>query len=174
VKLPHGRIVVRRRSKDDLDACESLARTVHAVDGYPAFIRDDDFARFVATPDALTALVCELDNRIVGHVALRPTTSPPAMALAASSLGVEPVQLGAIARLMVAPSARRLGIAQVLLETAADSARERGLVPILDVVTRHDAAVSLYETSGWRRLGTVDFALPDGTILEEFVYAAPR
>jgi GNAT superfamily N-acetyltransferase len=96
------------------------------------------------------------------------------MALAQSRLGIEAARLGVIARLMVAPTARRRGLARALLETVTDAARERGLVPILDVVTRHYGAVALYESVGWRQLGTVDFSLPDGSIIQEFVYAAPR
>ncbi|MDQ1379753.1 MAG: hypothetical protein QOJ71_472 [Actinomycetota bacterium] len=166
--------MIRPRSDDDLDACESLARTVHFVDGYPAYIPNDDFRSFFATTGALAAFVGVLDDEIVGHVALHRSTAPVAMALAQSRLGIEAARLGVIARLMVAPTARRRGLARALLETVTDAARERGLVPILDVVTRHYGAVALYESVGWRQLGTVDFSLPDGSIIQEFVYAAPR
>jgi hypothetical protein len=46
-------------------------------------------------------------------------------------------------------------------------------VPIVDVVTRHEPAVALYDNSGWTRLGTVEVELPDGTTIEEFVYRSP-
>jgi hypothetical protein len=53
--------------------------------------------------------------------------------------------------------------------------RERGLASILDVVASHEAARALYESAGWQRLGgRIDVALPDGTIIQEFVYAAPH
>jgi GNAT superfamily N-acetyltransferase len=174
VRSARGQVVVRPRSNDDLDPCESLARTVHAFDGYPAFIRNDDFRRFIAAPDAVAAWVGERDGEIVGHVAVHPSTIRPAMALASSRLGVVDAQLAVIARLMVDPGERRRGIAHSLLETAVAAARERGFVPILDVVTQYDAAVALYESAGWDRLGTVGFSLPDGTTIEEFVYQAPR
>jgi ribosomal protein S18 acetylase RimI-like enzyme len=164
---------VRERSEDDLSACERLARAVHLSDGYPVFVVDGDFRRFVASPAALAGWVAEVDGEIVGHVALHPATSLRAVRLLRSKVGVDMSQLGVIARLIVAPSARRRGIARELLDIAAAEARRRGLVPILDVVTRHEAAVALYENAGWTQLGTVDFELPDGTTVEEFVYRAP-
>jgi ribosomal protein S18 acetylase RimI-like enzyme len=167
-------VVIRARADDDLDACAALARETHVVDGYPVFVRDDDFRGFVAPRSALAAFVGERAGEIVGHVALHPSTVPAVMALAQSSLGVEPDGLGVVARLIVAPAARRLGIARRLLETATAAAHERGLVPILDVVTRHDAAIALYEAVGWQCLGTVAFALPDGSMIDERVYRAPE
>jgi len=56
---------------------------------------------------------------------------------------------------------------------AAAAATERGLLPILDVWVELRSAISLYEACGWRVLGTVDAALPDGRILPEHVFAAP-
>jgi hypothetical protein len=45
-------------------------------------------------------------------------------------------------------------------------------VSILDVTTSFEAAVALYENSGWQRLGRVAVALPGGTRIEELVYLA--
>ena len=164
---------VRARSDDDLSACEQLARSVYLADGYPVFVYDDDFRGFVASPGELAAWVVEDDTGIVGHVALHRTTSLPVIGLVRSQLGVRSRELGVIARLMVAPSARRRGLGRELLEIAAAKACDLGLVPILDVVTRHEPAVALYESAGWTQIGKVDCDLPDGTTVEELVYRAP-
>ena len=164
---------VRAREDRDLEACERLARVVHAADGYPMFVRNDDFRSFVASPHALAAWVAEEHAEIVGHVALHSSTIPDVMRLAAAHLSVPESDLGVVARLSVAPAARRRGLARRLLDTATAGARERGLVPILDVVTRYDAAIALYERAGWERLGTVGFRFPNGTEIQEFVYRAP-
>jgi GNAT superfamily N-acetyltransferase len=163
----------RTRTPDDLGACERLARDVHRSDGYPVFVPDGDFRRFIASPDALAGWVIEGNDGIVGHVALHPATSLPMLALVRSELAVKPREVGVIARLLVAPSARRRGIGRGLLDVAASEARRRGLIPILDVVTRHASAIALYEDAGWTRLGQVDCDLPDGTQVEEFIYRAP-
>ena len=164
---------IRPRVDDDLDACAALARATHSRDGYPAYVRDDDFLRFVSRPGALAAWVAEIDGAVSGHVALHTRTTEPAMQLVASRLGVSPEQCGVIARLMVLPDARRRGVGAALLQSATDGARARGLEPILDVVTRHDAAIALYESAGWLRVGSVTLVLPDGSKLEEHVYRAP-
>jgi GNAT superfamily N-acetyltransferase len=148
---------------------------VHASDGYPAFIPDDDeLLRFIASPDAVVAWVSERGSEIVGHVALHRRTTRSAMALAVSRLGVDHDALGVVARLLVAPGARRCGIGLSLLNTAAAEARRRDLVPILDVLPRYNSTVVLYEAAGWTRLGTVDFTFPGGTTIEEYVYCAPQ
>ena len=164
---------VRTRVDDDLDACESLARATHVHDGYPAYVRNDDFRTFVARPGALGAWVAEVDGALAGHVALHAQTTEPAMQLVTSRLGISPAQFGVIARLIVAPDLRRRGVGGALLRTATDEARTRDLVPILDVVTRHDAAIALYHSAGWLRVGSVTLLLPDGSKLEEHVYRAP-
>jgi GNAT superfamily N-acetyltransferase len=164
---------VRARSDDDLSACEQLAHSVYLADGYPVFVSDGDFRGFVASPGERAAWVIEDATGIVGHVALHRTTSLRVLGLARSQLAVHSRELGVIARLMVAPSARRRGFGRRLLEVAAAEARDLGLVPILDVVTRHEPAVALYEAAGWTQLGKVDCELPDGTTVEELVYRAP-
>jgi GNAT superfamily N-acetyltransferase len=165
--------LVRARSEDDLSACERVARAVHALDGYPVFVPDGDFRRFLTSPPALAAWVAVVDAEIIGHVALHPPTSLEVARLVRSQLGMDAFLLGVIARLFVAPSARRRGVARVLMDVAQVEADRRGLVPIVDVVTRHEPAVALYDNSGWTRLGTVEVELPDGTTIEEFVYRSP-
>ena len=165
---------VRPRGDDDLDACAALARATHLYDGYPAYVKDGDFRAFITRPGALAAWVAEIDEHVVGHVALHARTTEPAMNLATARLDLPAEQLGVVARLMIAPDARHRGIAHILLRIATEEARARNLTPMLDVVTRHTAAIALYERAGWRRLGTVAFTMPDGSELEEYVYCAPE
>jgi GNAT superfamily N-acetyltransferase len=71
---------------------------------------------------------------------------------------------GEIAKLLVHRSARRRGVAQLLMERAEDEARAEGkTLLVLDTVTG-DAAERLYTRLGWSRVGVVpNFALyPDG------------
>src|SRR5207302_2545060 len=81
--------------------------------------------------------------------------------------------LSVVARLVVAPNTRRRGIGRLLLGRAATEAADRGLVPILDVVSGSRAAIALYERAGWTRLGEVSIAFQEGPIIEESVYVAP-
>ncbi len=71
---------------------------------------------------------------------------------------------GEIAKLLVHSSARRRGIAQLLMERAEAEARAEGkTLLVLDAVSDGDAA-RLYERTGWTVVGVVPgFALfPDG------------
>jgi GNAT superfamily N-acetyltransferase len=95
------------------------------------------------------------------------------MALAASVLGVTTDLIGVVARLMVCPDRRRMGVGRALLERAASEATERGLYPMLDVATHFQPAIDLYDRSGWLCAGKVTAVFRDATTLDEFVYLAP-
>ncbi len=71
---------------------------------------------------------------------------------------------GEIAKLLVHRSARRRGIARLLMERAEEEARVEGKsLLVLDTVTG-DPAERLYASMGWNRVGVIpNFALyPDG------------
>jgi ribosomal protein S18 acetylase RimI-like enzyme len=75
--------------------------------------------------------------------------------------------------LFVDRTCRRRGLGAQLFEIVTLDARERGLWPVLDVVTTDEPAIALYERSGWNRLGTIALPMPDGQSIDEHVYAAP-
>jgi len=160
---------IRVRTEGDLDTCAELARAVRAVDGYPVYLPGEDFRTFLVTPRPIEAWVAADGDGVVGHVALHRRTSPEVTALAAERLGEAPERLAVVARLLVSPDRRREGIGGALLRTAAG----RGRRAVLDVVPGLRAAVSLYAACGWRPLGEVHVRLPDGTTVDEIVFAAP-
>jgi GNAT superfamily N-acetyltransferase len=164
---------VRKRTDADLDACVQLARLVHESDGYPMYL-PDDLRTFITAPDALCALVAEEDGEVVGHVALNPRSSPAVMEMATGALGLPADRLAVVARLLVSPRHRRRGLGRSLLEAAAQQARGRGLWPILDAVTLHQAAICLYDRCGWIRAGTVSVRWGEHPQVEELVYLGPR
>jgi GNAT superfamily N-acetyltransferase len=166
-------VIVRPRRDDDLSSCVALATLVHAEDDYPPRMADD-LSAFISSPDAIAAWVAEIDGAIVGHVALHRRTSDEAMVLAAAASGRPVSDLTVVARLLVSPPARRRGVARSLLATAVHAARNRGLRPMLDVATRLEPAIRLYEANGWRRIGTVTLQFWSEDPLEEFVYLAPE
>jgi GNAT superfamily N-acetyltransferase len=164
-------VLVRARSEEDLDQCVRVAEAVRQLDGYPVFL-DSDFRTFLVAPDALAAWVVEDAGRVIGHVALHQRTIPEALAIAGHALGRPVDQLGVVARLLVAPSARQRGVGRLLLDTATREARARSRWPILDVCADFGPAVALYEAQGWVRAGSVPLHL-DGRYIEELVYLAP-
>jgi PAS domain S-box-containing protein len=165
-----GATRLRRRTDADLGSCLELLRVTFETDAYPPFGWPDDPLRFLSPDAERAAWVVEIDGDVVGHVALHDAEGDVAStALAdrdASSLAV-------VARLMVAPRARRRGVATALLDRAADAARAAGSEPILDVGTRLTAAVRLYSRLGWVPCGTVEAPSPAGPITAQVFRAPP-
>lgn len=172
VVCKHASLPIRPRVAEDLASCVALARVVHELDGYPVYL-PSDLGNFLAPPDAVGAWVAEREGIIIGHVALHSRSSDAVMTLASQALGHPPDRLGVVARLLVSPERRRGGTGRSLLDVATRDALARGLSPILDVVSRHRAAIALYESCGWTRAGRVIASWRDDEEIEEFVYLGP-
>lgn len=164
------RVTVRARHARDIDVLCDLLRSIHASDGYPVRLQND-VRSFILTENCLAAWVSEIDATVVGHVALHTVWCDEVAALACAALGRPRSGICAVSRLFVDPTVRRRGIARELLADATNEARSRGLWPVLDVVTTYTPAVALYERAGWTRLGTIAYPMPDGTSIDEHVYA---
>ncbi|HEV2068597.1 MAG TPA: GNAT family N-acetyltransferase [Acidimicrobiales bacterium] len=163
---------IRSRSGNDLPALRQLAEDVLRLDGYPPRL-PRDLGRFIAAPDALASFVAVSEGQVVGHVCVSPSSSPEVLDLARRALGVSTQQLAVVARLLVSPAHRRNGFAQALLAEALAEVARLGRTPILDVATHFDAAMSLYERSGWRMLGQVSVDISGMEPLDEYVYVGP-
>jgi GNAT superfamily N-acetyltransferase len=165
-------VLVRTREAGDLNPLLELTHRVTASDGYPPR-GPVDVGGFIAPPQELTAWVAELDARVVGHVALHDTGAEDTMDLAGRATGRAPEHLAVVARVLVSPSVRRRGVAQALLATAVHDAHHRGRQPILEVAVHFDAAIALYEYSGWQRIGQLTLDFDAEPALERYVYVGP-
>jgi ribosomal protein S18 acetylase RimI-like enzyme len=165
-------VVIRPRLDADIDQCVRIAAAVQENDGYPGR-RPRNLRAFLTTSDGLSAWVADDNGRIAGHVAVHRESLPVVMAKAAAYVNLEPDQLAVVARLIVDPEMRRLGVGRALLEAGADAARRHGRHPILDVATHYEAAIALYDSCSWRNAGEVTMVFGDGTELQSFVYVAP-
>lgn len=163
---------IRARTAEDLDELVEVATRVHAVDGYPMFLPGGDVGRFLTRPEAAAAWVAVVDDRVVGHVSLHDTSSPPVTDLVASRFPDEPAVY--VARLFVDPTMRRRGAGRRLVAHAVQAARVMGRSPFLDVVETPASAAAhrLYEQDGWLEIGRVRIEA-GGQAIEELVYRAP-
>ena len=168
----NGRVQIRPRLDADLQQLEIVARRVQVADRYPIYLPDGDFHRFLTQPAPIAAWVLADDDRVVGHVALNDTTSPPVMRAVADHGYDHPVRY--VARLLVDPGARRTGAGRALLEHARHEAVATGCVPVLDVVDIPTAApaIALYRQSDWHEIARVSFDLGD-LHLNEIVFVGP-
>jgi len=162
---------VRPRALGDLEELVEVAARVRKIDGYPVYLRDNDFRLFLTRPIPLDAWVAEANGHVVGHVALNSQTHPAAMAVVREA-GFSG-EVGVVARLLVDPVARRQGLGTRLLERAQAEAVEQGRVPVLDVLASAATAINLYLARGWQQLGRCEFEIPGHGLVEEIIFAAP-
>lgn len=171
---------IRPRRAEDLPALVASLDAVCAVDRYPPHV-PGDLEAIIAPPYELSAFVAEIDGRPVGHVALHPYTARAVMAAASDATAIPVASLAAVARLFVDLGARGAGVGSRLLEAVTVEAAQLGRTAILDVWSELDAAIALYESAGWRRIGAVSFEFKSGCTsrcahtgpLRSFVYAGP-
>jgi len=165
--------MIRERLPEDGAALEAIALDTHSHDGYPKYL-PGDLMSFIVDPNALVAWVAEVDGAVVGHAALHPRSAPEVMNVALGATGLREDQVAVLARLLVSPSMRGMGIGRALLEHATSAAVLLGRRAVLDVVDEHVAAIALYDRAGWTRVGRVEWNLPGGLPLREFVYLSPE
>lgn len=172
VCVGHCAVEIRERSTTDLDELVTVAARVHNVDNYPIFLPGDDLVRFLRSPTPMAAWVALRGGQLIGHVALNDSTSRPVMQLVEDRSPTLPAVY--VARLLVEPDSRRLGVGWRLLEHARRAAIDLGRSPFLDVVdtTTGAAAISLYRNAGWEEIGRVSFDLV-GDAFEELVFCGP-
>jgi ribosomal protein S18 acetylase RimI-like enzyme len=133
-----GPVTLRRARPDDRDAVVALVVTTlraFGIEPEPNGL-DADAMEFGRADDAAAEFVAECDGRVVGSIALRDCGDGT----------------GHISKLFVDQAMRGKGIGRTLLAQAVEEARRRGL-RTLDLETRaqFEAAVRLYESTGWKR-----------------------
>jgi len=105
-------------------------------------------------------LAAHLDGKLVGTVQIVPATPPN-----------QPHRAD-IAKLLVTRSARRQGVATLLMQHVEEHARAAGkTLLVLDTVTG-DSAERLYKRLGWTKVGVIpNYALyPDGRFCDTTVF----
>lgn len=165
-------MVLRPKTPADSEDLVGLAFEVHRRDGYPRHL-PDDLAEFMTPDYEDAAWVADMNGQLVGHVALHRATGDPTLPAAQRATGLGPNSLAVLARLVVAPAARRQGVARELIAIATQHACSRGQRLVLDVVQDCDAAVGLYEDLGWVRVEPLKLPVSHDHPLDLWVYVSP-
>jgi ribosomal protein S18 acetylase RimI-like enzyme len=160
---------VRRKVPADAPACVEGLRETNVVDHYP-LVWPDDPAAWLQPHGTLESWVATDGNAVTGHVVLRSAAGHADAPHFAAATGLDEADHGLIARLWVRPCFQGRGIGRELLGAAADAAQQRGLHPVLDVMAESVAAVALYESLGWRRVGSRPFTFSNGTVWTMYYY----
>lgn len=162
---------LRHRRRDDIGACIRLLNVVHLEDGYPRIWPESPRA-WLSGDEVLDAFVVERLREILGHVAVTKVGADATAAMRWRELtGLPTERLGAVGRLYVRQRARRQGIGSALLAAAADAARSRDLVPVLDAVSEGAEVLPLADSHGWRLLAT--YPIPGGAVGHTHYYWQP-
>jgi GNAT superfamily N-acetyltransferase len=146
-------VVIRERRDEDIPALATALAEQQAATQYPVrWPLPFPVERFLVRPDEERAWVAEVDDRVVGHVAvyalagdLRPHF--------VEAIGTD--QLAELAVLFVAGDVIGTGVGGRLHDTAVDWIIASGRQPVLDVVPVHARAVEVYRHRGWRVVGEV-------------------
>ncbi len=165
------RLRIRQRTSRDLDTCAQVLVAVHERDGYPVEGVADPHT-WLTPPGLLWAWVAELDRRVVGHVSVSRPTGEDAVTMLDSSSGEDTV--GVLARLFVDPTARGLGLGERLVQTVTDEASAAGRRLVLDVMTKDQSAIRLYERLGWRYLGSTCHEVDGDECVPAYCYVSPE
>ncbi|MEX0427879.1 N-acetyltransferase family protein [Nocardioides sp. DS6] len=147
---------IRPRRRTDLPALADVLLAQQATSRYP--FRDPlpiPVDAFLHAEDAQAAWVAELDGAPVGHVCRTgPLSGFPGAeemnAACAEAHGCAVAELSWVSTLFVGQDARGHGLGRRLLDTVVADIAAHGLHPCLEVLAVHPAALSLYESSGWR------------------------
>jgi GNAT superfamily N-acetyltransferase len=146
-------MIIRLRRQDDIAACVQLLALVHAADGYPTRWPADP-STWLTPRNLIAAWVAEEERASLGHVALRRIEGDAGATVWSAACGLPPEQIAEVSRLFVAPGARGRGLGAALLEAARAEARRRGPRAALKVLEHDQAAITLYERVGWRRIAS--------------------
>jgi len=144
--------LIRPRRDDDVAVLADLLIEQQPVSRYPhrwplPFPVED----FLVREHEQAAWVAELDGTVVGHVMVASLESElSATVFCGRTNCTEPAVVSAM---FVGDGVRGRGVGGVLLETAVAWARERGRVPVLDVVPVPDTALGFYYHHGWVEIG---------------------
>lgn len=144
---------VRSRATADFGGIGAVLENVYAADGYPV---EGPAAtmRTVQSESPAGAWVAEIDTEIVGHVVLfAPPENPLPGQHAAGLEGPSGTSSApaTLARLAVRTDVRGQGIATALIDAVLGEAQRHDWSLVLDVLAKDEAAIRLYERTGWVR-----------------------
>ncbi|WP_186526076.1 GNAT family N-acetyltransferase [Leekyejoonella antrihumi] len=109
--------------------------------------------QFIHRPSELRSWVAELNETVVGHVAVQTVQDDDLGRMWADAHDVPIRQLRCISVLFADRRYAGQGIGSALLRTATESALADGGAPVLDVVAHHAAPLNLYRRRGWQEIG---------------------
>lgn len=152
--IPRTDLVVRPRTTTDVPPLVEVLAEQQPASRYPfRWPLPFPAEEFVARAGEEAAWVARVDGRVAGQVAVLGVADDELGRAWCAATGLAPADLAVVASFFVGTRHRGRGVGRALLATAVEWVRERGRLPVLDVVQGHAAAVRLYTSAGWRTVG---------------------
>jgi GNAT superfamily N-acetyltransferase len=146
------RAVIRPRRDGDVPVLADVLTEQQPVSRYPfRWPLSFPVESFLVRDHEQAAWVAELDGTVVGHVMVGSVELELSSAVFRGRTGcAEPA---VVSVKFVGSAVRGRGVGGLLLDTAVAWARERGRVPVLDVVPLPATALGFYQHRGWVEIG---------------------
>ncbi len=146
------RAVIRPRRDGDVPVLADVLTEQQPVSRYPfRWPLPFPVESFLVRDHEQAAWVAELDGTVVGHVMVGSVELELSSAVFRGRTGcAEPA---VVSVMFVGSAVRGRGVGGLLLDTAVAWARERGRVPVLDVVPLPATALGFYQHRGWVEIG---------------------
>lgn len=139
---------IESRRQEDMTACLRLLADVHARDRYPLHWPADPGSWL--TPHGLR--MAWVAAALRGHVGICSADGNSAAPIWSAACGLPPYRLAVVSRLFVDHRFRGCGFGTALLAHACAWAGRMSLQPVLEVLSRDHAAITLYERLGWHHI----------------------
>ncbi|KAF7187921.1 hypothetical protein HII31_10821 [Pseudocercospora fuligena] len=165
-------VTIRPRLDGDLAECIEVLKGVYEKDGYPVGV-NGKYLPFLQSDLIERSWVAEMNDNIVGHVAIGKATNDDVAVALWRSQYPETGNIAVMERLFVDPKARGNGVAAKLIETAVDWGKETSVRLVLFVLLKDKNATALYERLGWRQFGTTTFRYGDGEQMKALCFVSP-
>lgn len=171
---------IRPRQPSDVPALLAALEDVYRTDGYPVEGPSGGEA-FISPPGLAQAWVAVRAGAAVGQVAVVAGAGQAAVRAwvdhhhhhhpgGGGGGSRDAARAVVVARFFVRRDARRLGLGRRLVERACAWARDRGMVVVMNVMSKDVDAMRLYERIGFRRIGEGEYQVRPGEVCLQYFY----
>lgn len=160
--MPTAVTIRRRRPADVADLSTVLIRQQRHT-GYPLpWPQPFDPEQLIVRGEEIAAWTAVLEGMPVGHASLTVVPDDDLGPRWSEAVGHPVTELASLSALFLDHTLLGRGIGGLLHDTAVAFARQRGLTPVLEVLSTTDLAISVYWHRGWVEVGRArPWWLPD-------------
>ncbi len=147
-------VTIRSRRPADVPVLADVLGRQQPHTGYPLrWPLPFDARQMIVREGELGAWTAELGGTPVGHASLTDVADDELGQLWSRGAGRPVTELACLSALFLEHTLQGRGIGGQLLDTAVAFARQRGLTPVLDVVSGTGPAIAVYRHRGWVEVG---------------------